>query len=110
MEVSSLSKQIEDLMSAKLLFRKNGLKINDVAAEICTNRVYVSRAVNADFGMTFREYINTKRIEYAEKLLRDRPEMTLEDVALDAGFISEQVFVRKFIELRKYPPTLRTGR
>jgi AraC-like DNA-binding protein len=103
---SPLSKQIEDLMSEKLLFRKIGLNINDVAAELCSNRVYVSRAVNSDFGMTFREYINSKRIEYAEKLLKECPKMSLEDIALDAGFISEQMFVRKFMEIKKFSPSI----
>jgi len=32
--------------------------------------------------------------------------MSLEDVALDAGFISEQMFVRKFMEIKKFSPSI----
>lgn len=47
-------------------------------------------------GMTFNKYINDLRLEYAAKLLRDKPEYTIEAIAEECGLPIAQTFYRNF--------------
>lgn len=86
-------------MDKQRLFLKPGLTMDQVAKTLQTNRTYVSRIVNVNFKMSFPDYVNGKRIEYAKMLLRDKPSSNLEDIAIGSGFMSGAQFVRKFREL-----------
>ena len=63
--MEELIQKIEAIMNDELLFRNPELTIRDVAMELATNRLYVSRAINTTFGYSFTVYLNRKRIEYS---------------------------------------------
>lgn len=102
--MASLSERIEAKINEGQLFRNPELTIKDVATELCTNRLYVSHAINTDFGMTFTQYINRKRIEYAIVLLTSYPMMRLNDVATESGLSSEKALLRVFKKVMNDSP------
>ena len=91
-----MAKEIKKLMDEKRLFLQPNLKINDLASMLNTNRNYIYNAINQGIGMSFAEYINKKRIEYAAKLIEEHREMLLADVAHKSGFSSPSAFYRNF--------------
>ncbi len=103
-EIIPLSPEKEDIMAAEIrrlmdekrLFLQPNLKINDLAQMLNTNRSYIYNAINQGIGMSFAEYINKKRIEYAVRLIDKDREMLLADVAHKSGFSSPSAFYRNF--------------
>jgi len=93
--MDDLIQRIEASMKDWQLYRNPDLTIKDVAKELATNRLYVSRAINSSFGISFTSYINRKRIEYSIQLMREHPNMSLENVAAESGFVSKKAFFLK---------------
>ena len=102
--MDELIQRIEALMNDERLFRNPDLTIRDVARELATNRLYISRAINTTFGYSFTVYLNRKRIEHAISLMAEHPMMSMENVATESGFVSETAFVRKFRQVMNDSP------
>lgn len=91
-----LIERIEEVVTKRQLYLRHNLKISDVAAELCTNRLYVSTAINEEMGISFSDYINRKRVNYAIHLMRTNPQMTIYEIADLSGFSSDKSFYRNF--------------
>ena len=91
-----MAAEIRRLMDEKRLFLQPNLKINDLASMLNTNRNYIYNAINRGIGLSFAEYVNQKRIEYAVKLIDKDREIHLTDVARQSGFSSPSAFYRNF--------------
>lgn len=92
----TLAQRIEEVVMDRKLFLRHHLKVTDVAKELCTNRVYVSTAINDEIGVSFSDYINRKRVDYAIHLMRSNPQMTIHEIANLSGFSSDKSFYRNF--------------
>ena len=87
---------LDALMTSQELFRNNDLLITDVAKMLGSNRTYVSTYLNKELGMSFSEYINGFRVEYAKRLLDGGNSMNMTEISEQAGFASEASFYRVF--------------
>ena len=96
--------QISALIEEKELYRRKNLRINDVATELATNKTYVSVMLNNMSGESFSSLITRHRVAYACKLLREHPEMILDEVADESGFSSRTTFFRSFKALTGMTP------
>ena len=93
---NSLARRIEEVVTQQQLFLRHNVKVSDIAAELFTNRLYVSTAINDEIGVSFSDYINKKRIDYAIQLMRTNPQMTMCEIADRSGFPSDKSFYRNF--------------
>lgn len=75
---------------------KPGISLNDLSAQLCTNRTYLSEYINHIFGVTFREWISDLRIEYAKRLMKQQPQMKMQEISEASGFLSLSHFTRTF--------------
>lgn len=91
-----LLEALKKLMEEDQLFLNPDLTIEDVAAELNSNRVYISRIVNQLMHMTFRDYVNQLRIRYSKQYMRKHPDVTQEAVAIACGYQDAASFNRKF--------------
>ncbi len=87
-------------------FLNPNLTIEEIAHTLNTNRTYVSKLVNLYYGVPFREYVNTLRMEYAKQLMLVEPDAGLEYIAAKSGFQSSTQFIRKFREVEGITPTV----
>ena len=94
--VQQIRKDIEGLMQSEKIFLQPDLRINDLAERLHTNREYIYRAINVNMHVSFAEYINRQRIEYAQKLLKANPMAPSTEIYLKAGFTSQASFFRNF--------------
>ena len=92
----NLMEQMSALIEEKQLYRQKNLRITDVASELATNKTYVSILLNNLSGESFTSMITRYRVEYAQKLLREHPDMLLDEVADESGFSSRTSFFRNF--------------
>ena len=100
-EDAALEEKISAVMEEQKLYLRPGLKISDVAAAVGSNRTYVSGAINGAAGVSFADYVNSRRIEYAKKRLEElssEGEYGISEVASEAGFSSFPSFYRAFVK------------
>ena len=96
---------------ARILITEKGyldpeLTIDKLSEDMHTNRTYISKIVNNNFHVSFREFLNNLRIEHAKQLLEENPETTIESIALNSGFLTASQFNRKFKESEGLSPRL----
>lgn len=72
------------------------LRITDMAADLNTNRTYLSTFINQEYGMNFSRYINRCRLTELEKLRVNPACATLSgmELAQKAGFSNFQGYIR----------------
>jgi AraC-like DNA-binding protein len=101
---STLEKRIEQWV-ANRGFTEQGITIETLAIQLHTNNKYLSVYINTYKKQTFREWINELRIEEAQRLLLEYPEMTVSEVAVRTGFLDKSHFLRRFKKRNKLSPT-----
>lgn len=102
---SELLEKIRKLMSDEKLYLYPNLKVSDLARRLNSNRNYVYNAINVEMGISFSDYINGQRIDYASQLLEAHPEMSINDVMIKSGFTSTSAFYRNFKKFKGITPT-----
>ncbi len=95
-ERNDLLTRITELVEGKQLFLVKDLKISDIARELGTNATYISACINGQMGVSFPEFISRYRVEYAQKLIQEHPEMSSIEVWEASGFNNEKTFFRRF--------------
>lgn len=100
----SLRIRFEDLIVTEQLFLKQGIRISDIAAMLETNRTYVSRLVNNTYNMSFSDYINTLRIDYAEQYLLHHRDARQSELAAACGFPNASAFNNVFKKITGVTP------
>ena len=118
---------VDDKIPAKLkeflisLFEKDQMHLNkdltifDVTEKLGTNRTYVSRIINNEFGLNFATFVNNYRVEHAKRLIKEGKCAHLEEVAELGGFGSVNSLYRAFllkerISIPQYRKTIKRGR
>ena len=91
-----LRRRIEKLMDEEKIFLQNGLKISDLAEQLCCNRNYIYRAINVEMGISFAEYVNKKRVDYAKQMIEQKPDLQMNELYMRVGFSSSSSFYRCF--------------
>lgn len=106
-----ISKQQEEMLKSNIQkwiddkeFTKGGLTIEDIARQTASNRTYVSHFVNTHYGMSFREWINYLRLQYAKDIMLKSPDKSVADIALESGYLSTSFFSRIFKETEGLTP------
>ena len=98
--------RFEDLIVTEQLFLKQGIRISDIASMLDTNRTYVSRLVNTTYNMSFSDYINTLRIDYAEQYLIHNRDAKQSDIAAACGFPNASAFNNVFKKITGVTPKI----
>jgi len=101
-----LNLKVKDLFEVRRLHINPDLSIWDVAAELNTNRTYISNFINQYYGMNFSMFVNRFRVEEAAKMLEDTGsnKYTLETIAESCGFGSLNSFIRAFRTVQNMTP------
>ena len=94
-------------MNQSKMYLNPKLSLQDMAAEIGTNRTYLSEYLNTTLNMTFYEYVNEFRVREACRIMDamtadDRKSMT--EIAELAGFNSISTFNRSFRKMKGVTP------
>ena len=95
-----LFEQINTIVNNQMLYLNPSLNISDVAKEVGINYKYLSQEINAN-GLTFLEFINSKRIEKAKELLADNSNqfLSIDEIGYKAGFKSKATFYKYFKDI-----------
>lgn len=95
-----------NLMDKEQCFLDPEMNIEEIARRLSTNRTYVSKLVNMYYEMTFRDYLNKKRVDFSKKLLLDDRDAVIDYVATKSGYLSSTQYIRKFKEYEGITPSV----
>lgn len=91
---NELTMRLRQVVEKEQIFLQPNLKLDDLARRLNTNRTYLLRTMREDLGMTFSEYINRQRINYARRLMQQYPDLSRADIAERSGYASISSFYR----------------
>ena len=103
--VSELLEGVKKLVNDEKLFLYPNLKVSDLATRLHSNRNYIYHAINVEMGVSFSDYINGLRVDYAARLLEANPDLSINDVMTRSGFTSSSAFYRNFKKFKGITPT-----
>lgn len=83
---------------------RNEIRLEDVAKETAMSPAHLSRIFRKVMGLSYQEYINSRRITKAQNLLRTSAQSATE-IAFSLGFSDVTGFGRLFKKLTGYTPS-----
>ncbi len=103
-----ISECIRKAMNDEAVFCMDGFSMRELS-EICgSNQKYVSQVFNEDYGKSFTQLLNERRINVARQRLMDSANyghLTIEAIVSDLGFKSRSTFSKTFKRLTGLTPS-----
>ena len=99
-----LGDKLLKLMDQEKYYLNPNLKIDELSKLLNSNRNYIYHTINMKMGLTFSEFINSKRIDYSAEMIENNPEIHLSEVATKSGFTSSSAFYRNFKHFKGCTP------
>ena len=93
-----IEQKLESLCEEKLLFLEADLTRETLCRRISVSSTYLKMYFSSR-GLSFYQYINTLRVEYAVKLMEENPDMPIREVCELSGFRSQTTFRKMFMEV-----------
>ena len=85
-----------EMMRSKKPFLLYEFTLYDMAQRLITNKMYLSRTINAFSGRGFRSFVNFFRIQYSINLFRKTPTMKVHTLAELSGFHNQVTYTAAF--------------
>lgn len=83
-----------------------GFNLQELSTKLATNQKYISQAINMYSDTGFSGMMNRYRVNEARRLiLEGKPDTSLNDIALQAGFTNRVSFYRQFKEITGISPS-----
>lgn len=92
-----LAEKIAIAFEMKEMYRQPHLRLQDLAAELGTNRTYLSDCINKHFGCNFNQLVISYRINAAKELLLNTG-MSIQKIIDEVGFNTRSSFYKAFKE------------
>lgn len=114
MKVPAINRlRFEQYLADKKPFTNPNLRITDIAADMNTNRTYISNFINSEYGMNFNRFINIYRLRELNRLRNSQASAknsSLELIMM-AGFNTYRSYIRAKseedrLQTLKYPDKL----
>ena len=86
----------QEYMETNRPYLKQTLSLEDLAHQLGTNKVYLSRTINVISGRNYCQFVNYYRIQYAKDLMRKNSDSKMIEVAMESGFNSVVTFNMAF--------------
>ncbi len=102
--VSVMDVSIQQAMNYICQYYSSPITLNDVAAHLHLNASYFSKKFKSVNGFSFKEYLNTVRINHAEQLLLET-QKSITEIAFECGYGSNNYFGDAFKRLNGLSPT-----
>lgn len=107
-------KALDEAMNSLTLFRQQGIVLADYAQALNLSERKLSSYINSAYGVSFKRWVNGRRVEYAKELIAEYPHMTMDVIAEKAGFadkshlsrISREFTGVPFAEHKKTPKNI----
>lgn len=93
-----LYERIEAIMAGQELYLDADLDILKLAEAACSSRSVVSNCINSQTGKSFRQWLAEYRLTLFEKMLRQNPDASIDELSAQCGYKDTSTFRRQFKE------------
>ena len=83
---ADLFARLERAVTEQQLHRRSDFTLEQAAAKLNTNALYLSQATNFFSGLSFPNYLNSQRLVTLKRSLRERPDASFTELWREAGF------------------------
>ncbi|MBR5660872.1 MAG: AraC family transcriptional regulator [Bacteroidales bacterium] len=95
-KMNNLYRRVLMYMNEKKPFLDPTFRMEDMAEDLYSNKLYLSRTINLLSGRNFRQFINYHRVQYAISLFKKDPRLKVGEVSMMSGFHSTVSFNMAF--------------
>ena len=96
---------LEKWIESEKPYLQSDFQLMDLREVLPLNRSYLSQLINSAYGCSFYQWVNRLRIEEAKRLMREQPDLKIQDVSDRCGFSSRRVFSQIFTRETGTTPT-----
>ena len=96
--------KIRTLIVDTRLFCRRGVTMEQIAREAGVSRTALSTLINKQEGVNFNTFINRLRIQEAQRLMREQPDLTMQEISDRIGYSEQSNFSRHFKAVSSYTP------
>ncbi|MBN1534482.1 MAG: AraC family transcriptional regulator [Spirochaetes bacterium] len=104
-DVRAVVERISELMEYERIYEDDGLTLRQLSAIMEVTPHQLSEILNKDMSTSFKSYVNAHRIEAAKRMLIDRPDASILQIAYECGFNSKTTFNTTFVKLTGITPS-----
>ena len=97
-------KKLEQWMEHEKPYTNPNFRLIDLQQVLPMNRTYLSQFIHREYGCTFYQFVNRYRIEEAQRLKQEQPDIKIGEVSARCGFSSPTVFTRTFTTITGLTP------
>lgn len=101
---ASIEEKLSMLIEENMLFLNPDLTLETLSMRLAINRTYLGMYFRSR-EITFYQYINTLRVEYAYKLMLAHPDLSIREISEQSGFRSQTTFRKVFQEVKGCLPS-----
>ena len=83
---------IDEEVGNRKLYRKPDMSTIELADELGLNVFQLRSIIRKAYDKSVTEYLNERRVQAACRLLREQPDITLEGIRIETGFVSAKAF------------------
>ncbi len=105
LNTEDLLERLQYLMESEKIFNDIELNLASLSAQLMVTPHQLSEILNDRLQMNFRSYLNGFRIREAARLLRERREDSILEIAFEVGFNSKASFNEHFLALMGMTPS-----
>ena len=88
------------------MFLQPQLTVTNIADRLGTNKTYISKLVNSAYKMPFPDFINSLRVDYAQRFIINHRDATQAEVAKASGFTSASALNNTFKKVTGLTPKI----
>jgi len=104
-EVTQIWLLLDQKMKQEMLFLEPTLTLNKLSELMNLPQHQLSQVINQKTGTNFYSFLNTQRIDHAQKMMKNTPTSKLLSIAFSSGFQSLATFNRVFKEITRQTPS-----
>lgn len=101
---TTLHQNITRLLSEEKIFKREDLSLEIMARMLKITAHQLSEFINSNYYKSFKQFINSYRVEEAKKIMEENDTITLTEIAFEVGFNSIPTFYRTFTEYYTISP------
>ena len=83
---------IDEEVAKDKLYRKPDMSTIELADELGLDVFQLRSIIRKTYDKSVTEYLNERRVQAACRLLREQPDITLEEIRVETGFVSIKAF------------------
>lgn len=95
---------LKERIAAEKLYLTEGLTVEQLALTLHVSKSALSKMINTTEGVNFNTFIGGLRIAEAQAIMRERPEMSLAELASTVGYSEQSNFSRQFKAITGFTP------